>query len=138
MSRLSVPPRLSDVAQQCDYVNAEGIRCRAYALKRDTRCFSHSERPDAIERRTKARMKGGLNARSKPAAVIPDAKPPRTIEEAEALLARITAGLLRGEIEPRVAAVASKLCRDFIKAHKDGHLEREVQELKRQRGTDYS
>lgn len=102
---------------------------------RDTRCFSHSERLDAIERRAKARMKGGLNARSNGRAVIPDAKPPRTIEEAEALLAKVMAGLLRGEIEPRVASVVSKLCRDFIKAHKDGHLEREVQELKRTVGS---
>lgn len=59
-------------------------------------------------------------------------QPPRTIEEAEALTAKVTAGLLRGEIEPKVASVASKLCRDFIKAHKDGHLEREIEALKHQ------
>src|SRR5579884_3111092 len=115
---------------QCDFVNGEGTRCRSFAIKKDTRCFSHSDKADVIERRTKARVKGGFNARNNGRAVIPDATPPRTIQEAESLLANVTAKLLRGEIDLKVASVVSKLCRDFTRVHKDSHLEREIEELK--------
>src|SRR5581483_6217946 len=97
------------MARSCDFISANGKPCRAFALKRDTRCFSHSQRPETIERRTKARVKGGLNARRNGKAVFPDAKAPRTIEEAEELLGRTAAALLRGEIDPRVASTASQL-----------------------------
>ena len=119
------------MAQHCDFVK-DGKQCRSFALKRDTKCFSHSERPETIERRAKARVKGGLNARRNGKAVFPDINPPTTIEEAERILARLTAALLNGNIDPQTASTASKLCDSFIRAHKDGHLEREIQELKHQ------
>jgi len=75
-------------------------------------------------------VKGGFNARSNGKAIMPNAQPPQTIKEAETLLANVTAKLLRGEIDVKVASVVSKLCRDFTRVHKDGHLEREIEELK--------
>jgi hypothetical protein len=115
---------------QCDFVSTDGTRCRSFVIKKDTRCFSHSENSSVIARRTKARVKGGFNARSKGKAVIPDAKPPQSIQEAESLLASVYAKLLRGEVDAQIASVASKLCRDFTRVHKDSHLEREIEELK--------
>lgn len=44
--------------------------------------------------------------------------PPRKIEEAEALLAKLTAAVLRGELR-REWYLLRTLCRDFIKAHKN-------------------
>src|ERR1700689_5811885 len=43
----------------------------------------------------------------------------------------VTAGLLRGDIEPKAPCAASKLRRDFIQARKNGYLERQIEELKR-------
>jgi len=38
--------------------------CKAYALKNDEYCFTHSQKPEVIEKRQEARKKGGAGSRS--------------------------------------------------------------------------
>jgi hypothetical protein len=95
--------------------------CKAAPQKSSEYCFFHD--PSKAVERTEARTKGGANSRRYVA--MPEAEAPKNAEEASELLGRVLAGLLRGEIDPRIANSAAYVCAQLAKSN-------EVAENKRQ------
>ena len=104
--------------------------CRTHALKDDTHCWNHSQRPDIIDKRAAARSKGGRRGKLQDAAYIDSID---SIDDLKAVLAdalnelrlcgsenivgkaraigylvNVAAGLLKdGDLEQRIAALES-------------------------------
>jgi len=114
--------------RQCEHKLNSGKRCLARARKEDRFCFFHS--PDVVQERLKARKSGGI-ARSKKAAVLPDApeRPLRNCLEVCELLGEAINQVRRGELEPRVANAVGYLAGLLLKALEQGRLEERLAHL---------
>ena len=106
--------------------------CRAHALKDDTYCFNHSQRPDVIDKRAAARSRGGRRGKVLEAAYIESIDSIDDLKQvlADALnelrlcgsenivgkaraigyLVNVAAGLLKdGDLEQRLSALEESL-----------------------------
>jgi hypothetical protein len=102
--------------------------CEAWALEGSTLCFFHD--PAQAEQRALAQSKGGQRSHRQLAG-LPDVQPPQTPQSIADTMAQVIAGVLRGEVDPRIANSAAYCAATLIKAIEISDLERRVDALER-------
>jgi hypothetical protein len=90
----------------CSGIRADGGRCRAQAIGNSEWCFNHH--PDYEEQRRRRASKGGKRGgRGRPQAELGDIK---------RRLSDLADEVLAGEVDKGVAAVASQVLNDYLRA----------------------
>ena len=118
--------------RQCEFVKANGERCRGFALPNKAMCWFHE--PSIAKERTEARRSGG-KTRSKGAATLPadaDDLPLKTTEDVKAALAVTINQVRRGELDAKIANALGYLMAALLRALEPGEQAKELAELKAQ------
>ena len=103
----------------CGFIKASGEACKALPMKGEGWCYTHH--PQYKERRRRDGSKGGRRGgRGRPVAEL------RTIEDK---LETLADNLLRGSVEPGVAAVLVQIRNAQIRAISTGLKAKEVEEF---------
>jgi hypothetical protein len=94
---------------QCEFLKADGIRCRANARSASIFCYFHD--PSVSRERHLARRRGGI-ARSSPKLALPDAEslPLSSVTDVLSLLETTANEVRRGQLETRLANCVGYLC----------------------------
>ena len=117
----------SKKAVKCAHQGEQGP-CEAWALEGSEWCFFHD--PAQAEQRALAQSKGGSHSHRQLAG-LPDAQPPQTPQGIADTMAQVVAGVLRGEVDPRIANSAAYVASTLIKAIEISDLARRVDALER-------
>ena len=105
-------------------------QCAATPQRNSKYCFSHD--PAKADARNAARRRGGINSHGKYRMVVDaKAKPPQTAAELKALLANLTAGVLRGEVDPKLLDLISRSATVQLNAIKTTDLEQRLAEIEK-------
>jgi hypothetical protein len=113
----------------CAHVNNDK-RCKATPQRDSEFCFFHN--PAKGEARSAARRRGGMRSHGQYSMVVDSkAKAPQTAGELKALLAELTAGVLRGHVDPKVLEVVSRSATVQLQAIKIADLERRLAEIEK-------
>ncbi len=90
----------------CSGVRADGGRCRAQAMRKSEWCVGHD--PDKAEARHRRASKGGKAGGR--------GRPQRELVDIKRRLSDLADGVLTGEVETGVGAVASQILNVFLRA----------------------
>jgi len=90
----------------CSGVRADGGRCRAQAMRKSEWCVGHD--PDKAEARHRRASKGGKAGGR--------GRPQRELADIKQRLSQLADGVLNGEVETGVGAVASQILNVFLRA----------------------
>ncbi len=90
----------------CSGVRADGGRCRAQAMRKSKWCVGHD--PDKAEARHRRASKGGKAGGR--------GRPQRELADVKHRLSDLADGVLTGEVETGVGAVASQILNVFLRA----------------------
>jgi hypothetical protein len=110
-------------------------KCKHEGCKTDPQtdndyCFWHD--PEKSNEQAAARIKGGQNSRRYVA--IPDAEPPKTAHQVAETMATVIAGMLKGEIDPRIANGVAYCSNALLKALEVSELEARLDKVESQMG----
>jgi hypothetical protein len=119
-------------AVKCAHQGEQGP-CEAWAVEGSEFCFFHD--PQRAGERALAQSTGGRNSHRQLAG-LPDAQPPQTPQCIADTMAQVIAGVLRGEVDPRIANSAAYCAATLIKAIEISDLERRVEALERANESD--
>src|SRR4051794_25671758 len=103
---------MADSKLLCEFVKDSGDGCKAAPVKGSRFCYFHS--PDLAEKRADNRRRGGENSRRY--VLLPDVEPPTNAHEVKELMSRVLAGVLQGNVDPKIANAAAILGRELTKA----------------------
>src|SRR5437588_13090307 len=116
-------------SRRCVYVR-DDKRCRAAPQRDSEYCWTHDS--TKAEARKAARRRGGINSHGKYRMVVDaKAKPPQTAAELKALLANLTAGVLRGEVDPKLLDLISRSATVQLNAIKTTDIEQRLSEIEK-------
>lgn len=91
---------------RCATIKASGERCGAMAVTGYSQCYVHA--PELAERRKRSNRKGGETGGR--------GRPKDRMEGVHRITDHLLSGLLKGDIDPSVAAVAAQLANVKIRA----------------------
>jgi hypothetical protein len=108
--------------------HGEARPCEAWAQENSDYCFFHD--PAKAGQRAIATAKGGRRSHRRLPG-LPDAQPPQTPQNIADTMAQVIAGVLRGDIDPRIANCAAFCSGTLIKAIEISELDRRLAALER-------
>src|SRR5438105_43541 len=114
--------------RKCIHIRDNGRSCAATPQRNSEFCFAHDS--TKAEARKAARRRGGINSHGRYRTVVDaKAKPPQTAAELKALLANLTAGVLRGEVDPKLLDLISRSATVQLNAIKTTDLEQRLAQM---------
>jgi hypothetical protein len=122
-------PGQTENRAKCAYQGDAGP-CEAWAQQDNDYCYFHD--PAKADTRALASAKGGRNSHRKLAG-LPDAQAPQTSQNIAETMGQVIAGVLRGDLDPRIGNSVAYCCATLIKAIEVSELERRLAALEKAR-----